>query len=384
MRAAAAFLGLILALAALVFSGCAPGLRVAGVEDLVEPDRIIELATGEALTPGELLERLARADVVFLGEYHQHALQHRNQLLLIEGLFMRRRELVVGLEMFSRPDQGLLDDWVAGRIGEEEFAERVVGPIINQETFEVYQPLLLWARQNRVPLLALNAPREITARVAREGLAGLSGPQRLGIAREVVLGPAPYKMRVARAFGHHQAVHDLDHFFAAQVVWDETMAETLADYLSSPEGRGRPAVVICGNEHVFHGWGVPGRVARRLAASQVLVLAPVTMDDETLGSGDADFIWVTAPQPPQKRLRLGIETAQGGLVVSRVSAHSEAERIGLRPGDRLLLLDGEEMGSLMDLHRAAVKGGAGVEHTLVVLRDGQRLTFHFRFREEEE
>ena len=50
----------------------------------------------------------------------------------------------------------------------------------------------------------------------------------------------------------------------AQIARDETMAARLTEYLASPAGQGRTAVVICGRGHCEFGLGMPDRVTRRM------------------------------------------------------------------------------------------------------------------------
>jgi len=378
---------LLLGLALFLVTACspsAPGLRLSGGDKNLPPDRIIDLETGRILTLGDLVDRLSGVRVVFLGEVHSHAAQHRHQLEIIQGLHARDPRLAVALEVFARPRQDLLNRWVGGQLGEEDFKKEVQGKILDLDTFEVYFPLLQWARETRTPLLALNAPRSIVAKVAASGLDGLSEEERRAVAADLQFGPEAYRRRVAAVFSKH-TVKDPDHFFAAQVVWDETMAETLAAYLTSSSGRDRRAVVICGNEHVIYGYGVPGRTARRLPAPQASLLMLLTSDTETLTPEAADFVWVTRPEPPRKRLRLGIELRtdpSGNIMVASVIPGSEAKRIGLRPGDELIKLNGRPLESLLDFHQAAVEGGADQDHILTVDRAGRILEFKFRFREQ--
>ena len=370
----------------LLLWGCSgPGIKKTARRGDHMPGDIVDLKTGDKLTLENLIERLRSRDVVFIGEYHQHSEQHRNQLSLIKGLWSFSPDLVIGLEVFPRPKQGLLDQWVRGDMAPEAFRERVLKEVLNLETLEVYFPLFQWARKHRVPILALNAPRAVSAHVARNGLDGLAPEQRQGIARDIQVGPEVYKKRVLEALKKHAHTSGLDYFFTAQVVWDETMAETVADYLNSPQGRGRRAVVICGNEHVFRGYGVPDRVRRRLGRSQAVVLCPVIGGGDTFSPEDADYIWLTEPAPERKRRRLGVTLKtddDGGVVVRSVQPGSEAERVGLSPGDALITLDGRAVKSFMDLHRAAVNGDPGRRHVLTLERQGEIIRVEFYFKEE--
>src|SRR5688572_1899793 len=81
--------------------------------------------TGQRLGLGELLERLAAADVVFAGETHDDETTHRAELWLYEGLRERRQDQVVlALEMFERDVQPALDAYLRREIGEADFLAR--------------------------------------------------------------------------------------------------------------------------------------------------------------------------------------------------------------------------------------------------------------------
>lgn len=368
-----------------LINGCTMGgLRVAEKRGALEPGQIIDTAGGDLLTAEQLVEKLAEADIIFLGEYHQHVQVHKNQLEIINTLWEKSPMLLIAMEVFPRTSQELLDKWISGEISEEDFKKQVMGGLLNPHTLAVYYPMLKWAREKRIPLLAINAPRKITAKIAAKGLDSLSGEERMSIARDIKLGPPEYMERVTRALKHHKGKLEPANFFAAQVAWDETMAETLADHMTS-EGRGRKAVTICGNEHIYHGYGVPDRVERRLRVPQKRILMLAVNENEKLTPEVADYIWAVKPEPPKKRLRLGIALTkddEGVPVIESVVKGSEAESIGLKAGDKLIAMDGKQIESAMDLHKAAIEGGTDKEHTLKVLRGEEELEFKFQFREE--
>lgn len=367
-------------------TGCGgPGLRVPGRFNPVPPDRIIDLKSGREINVQTLVRELSTARIVVLGEYHQHPGQHRNQLAILEGLRALNPRMLVGVEIISKSQQSLLNDWVEGRIPEKEFENLVAGRMLRPETFAVYYPLFRWARNHKIKLLALDIPRSLAGKIARQGLAALTSQERQMAAREIRVGPPAYRKRVLRVFSAHRALPNQDLFFKAQVVRDETMAETLVDYLKSPEGLNLSAVVITGNEHVIGGHGIPDRAARRMNGKVLSVLMLLNVEDKRLAASDADYVWVTGPAPKRKRLRLGVRLARdasGSLSIRSVVPGSEAERIGLKPGDRLVTLNGHPIKTFMDFHNAAVKGGTKRLHQLTVKRNGRLMTFPFRFQRE--
>ena len=350
----------------MTISGCAgSGLRIAGREGALEENAIYDLRTGQKLTLQELVGKLSGVRVIFIGEQHIHKGQHGNQLELLKALHEMDPKLALGLEVFPKTSQELLDLWIEGKLTEGEFSRRVVEDVLNIQTLDVYFPILDYARRVGMPLLALNAPRSITGKVARGGLAGLTSEERARIPDELVIGPDEYRERVSQAFAGHAGHVDLDNFFAAQVIWDETMAQTAADFLSSPKGMTYRLVVICGNEHVFRRHGIPARLARRNDSPQAVLLCPITTENDSLGPSEADYLWATPPEKPMKRPRLGVSLEKDLTVIS-TAPESEAERIGLQPGDRLLEMDGQVLETVMDLHRAAVGKEPNAVHTLTV------------------
>ncbi|MEO0407430.1 MAG: ChaN family lipoprotein, partial [Cyanobacteria bacterium P01_A01_bin.135] len=232
-------------------------------------------------------------DVVYLGERHDSARDHGAQLDIIEALYTEDPDMAIAMEMFQRPFQPVIDRYLAGEISEDEL---VAGTEYEQRwgfPWEFYAPIVRFAKEKDIPLLALNAPAEVTRQVAREGLESLEEPDFRYIPplEDIDVTNESYQAFVMAAFGAHgsHGNFNFDNFFAAQVIWDETMAATVAEFKqASPQTR---VVVLAGSGHVMYGYGIPSRVARRLEdIDQTLVLLnPV---DEVAGEAEvADVLW---------------------------------------------------------------------------------------------
>ncbi|MFK9832816.1 ChaN family lipoprotein, partial [Escherichia coli] len=61
---------------------------------------------------------------VFLGENHATTDHQKMESAVIEALQAAKRKVVVGLEMFTRPKQDVLDEWSAGSLSEDAFLEK--------------------------------------------------------------------------------------------------------------------------------------------------------------------------------------------------------------------------------------------------------------------
>ena len=244
----------------------------------------------------EELRLLLEADVVYLGEQHDSEADHAAQLAIIELIYAENPDIAIALEMFQRPFQPVIDRYLAGEISEAELVEQTEYEERWGFPWEYYAPFFRFAQENQLPVVALNAPGEVVSQIAREGLNSLEEEDQRYIPplSDIDTSNVDYQAFVQSAFGSHGAHGDFnfDNFFAAQVTWDETMAETVAEFKqASPDTL---VIVLTGTGHVIYGYGIPDRVARRLGDSLQQVKILLNFPEELLdgSSGDiADILW---------------------------------------------------------------------------------------------
>lgn len=239
-----------------------------------------------APTPA-LVDAMAAADVVLIGEAHDDAAAHRFELETLQALAARGRRVVLAMEMFERDQQPFLAAYVAGRIVETHLFQRIK-PWPNYASD--YRPLVEFAKARGWPVVGTNVPRPLAARVSREGLGALARlprAERRQAAREVRCPHDAYRARfvalMAEAGGHGGPKMDVERLYRAQCLKDETMAESLAALVAP----GATVVHINGAFHSDDRLGITPRIQRRLPGAKVLV---VTL---TPGGGDA----VALPPP---------------------------------------------------------------------------------------
>jgi len=254
-----------------------------------QPFRAQRNADGQALDQAQLLDELSLFDVVCLGEAHDSPRDHFAQLAITEGLERRARvsgrALGVGFEMFQQQysaalfayGKGSLDD--AGLRKRSQYDQRWGYP------YAYYRPVLALGRAYGLPLKALNASRELTRSVAENGLNKLTPRLRRQLPRELDLGDEEHRTEFERLMaGHpHGEGMDLDNFYAAQVVWDETMAQNAATWVSKHAPL-RQLVVLAGTAHCRHP-AIPARIERRgpLRVTNVRLSAETSADSEGFG-----------------------------------------------------------------------------------------------------
>ncbi len=237
------------------------------------PDDIVHVATGLPLDFGGLMELLAGARLVYVGETHDNPAAHRVQLRILRGLEERHPgRVALALEMFRSPQQPVLDRWSRGELDEAAFLAAVDWQRTWGLDFGHYRDLLAFARERRLDVIALNPPRELQDAVKRTDIDTL--PEALCRQLPELGPPDPYQRRVLEAVyrAHRPTGGDFEAFFRVQRLWEESMAERLADYLRSTHGAGKIVVVLTGGAHVEHGFGVPKKLLRRLPLPYLIVL----------------------------------------------------------------------------------------------------------------
>lgn len=244
------------------------------------PFRGLRSSDGALLGGAALMSELARADAVCIGERHDNAHDHYAQLATLDALTARRDvagfELGLGLEMFQQDTQPVLDAYASRRIEldrlerDAKWAERWGFPV------QYYGLQLESAREGGVPLLALNARTELTRAVAQNGLEGLD-PALAAELPEVELANATHRALFDRMIeGHPGPKEDegfSDRMYAAQVVWDETMATRATAWLGA-RAPARKLVIFAGRAHCARS-AIPERIERRGPFRVVSVLPEV-------------------------------------------------------------------------------------------------------------
>ena len=245
------------------------GIRAAAGD---EPHSFRALDLSAALAPAALIDALADKRVVFVGETHTRYGDHLNQLEIIEQLHARDPDIAIGVEYLQRRSQPQVDDYIAGRTTEQEFLRATEYYSEWGYDYRLYAPIFRFAREHHIPVRALNVPRSLPAAVAGGGIEGLSAEQRVELPRDIEPAGEAYKARLREVFDAHDSGQlDFDRFVAAQLVWDEGMAESAAEYLNANPGQ--RMLILTGSGHLEFGYGIPQRLQRRTGASYSIVLS---------------------------------------------------------------------------------------------------------------
>jgi len=324
----------------------APGQR----HELVRPPMGIE--TARARSFASIIDELADKRVVYVGENHTSYEDHLLQLRIIRALHRQDRRLAIGMEMFDRSTQPVLDAYTLEQsIDEPAFLKQ--SHYFEQWRFDyrLYKGILDFARRHRLPVLGLNIDKEIVSSVFKSGgTGGLSAEEKEDLPLERDLDMAGYREKLESVFKLHD-MPGLDNrrfsgFLQAQALWDETMAETAADYLTAHADH--RLVVIAGKGHVAGDSAIPPRLHRRLAVEQAVV---INDDGKGLDAKSADFIFFAPPEqlPPAPLLGVMLAESEEEVVVRELSPRAAAGEAGIVAGDVILAIDGQPIDKIEDL-----------------------------------
>jgi uncharacterized iron-regulated protein len=302
------------------------------------PYRVLRTRGGQEIAEEQFYDELAAAQAVCVGEVHANPHHHWAQLQIIDRLGQRGRRdgasLALGMEMFQRPFQGIVDDFAAGRIDEAALLSRSGWRARWGYDFALYRPLLRAALEHGMALLALNLADELRKKVSKSGIAGLSEADRDRLP-EVNLEDEAHRawfhalmaeMGGAHGHGHGEddghgedGEHDehgeghghgehgerderaqrAERIYSVQVLWDETMAEGAAVWLQAESGR--RIIILAGSGHC-HDSAIVRRMQRRGIDKVVSVRPLLDAGDEgedvsaELAEPITDYLFVMSPR----------------------------------------------------------------------------------------
>jgi len=315
----------------------------------VEASPVLDLSAFSTME--QIIPALADKRVVFIGEQHTRYDHHLTQLEIIRRLHALHPQLAIGMEMFQQPFQRYLDDYVAGSIDEQTMLRATEYYQRWRMDYRHYAPILRYAREHGLPLIALNVPTELTHQVAHVGLDGLDEEDREQLPADIAPADAAYRQRIKAVFDYHpnDKEHSFEHFLEAQLLWDEAMAEQAAAYLEQhPDHH---LVVLAGNQHIAWGSSIPQRLQRRM---QVPAASILNSWDGAVKPGLADYLLLPEERllPPVGSLGVLLGNGEEQVTITACAKDGACATVGLKAGDRISAIDNSTINNTTDLRLA--------------------------------
>jgi len=309
-------------------------MKVPELPEITEAHYRIYDAGGYPASFEAMIRAADKADAVFVGELHNDPVAHFLEAEILKAVHRRykteksRRSVILSLEMFERDVQTVLDEYLSGLITEMHFLNdsRVWG-----NYFSDYRPLVEFARENKIEVLAANAPRRYVNRVSRLGPEALND---LSPKAKIWLAPLPYpppspayrkkleNLREKGIMSHTKKENSADgktglseaeekmlskirsetaYIAEAQSLWDATMAFSITEALN--HNPGSLVLNINGRFHSEQKMGIPEHLIRCRPGTELLTITVLSencfpnFDNAFKNLGD--FIIITDPKLPR-------------------------------------------------------------------------------------
>ncbi|MGZ3768963.1 MAG: ChaN family lipoprotein [Bdellovibrio sp.] len=273
-----------------------------------ETSGILRGDTLQAMTLDESIQSVTPGSVVVVGENHGLKEHQSQQLQIMTALRNKGLKVSVGLEFFSYPHQDLVDSYRAGVLPEAEFLTAIQW---GRPSYDFYREQALFPDlKEGAHTVALNAPRSLTGKVSKTGLESLTEQEQALLPPQFSLGRDSYKRRFFELMPHLPSGPAADQYFAAQSIWDDTMAWKATEFLDvHPE---QVLVIVVGEFHVQYGGGLPDRIHARSAKTPVWTFSQINtsglsedeINKEISPSPEdgprADFLWAAPVKSPDR------------------------------------------------------------------------------------
>lgn len=191
--------------------------------------------SGKNLTAAQLASKLQKYDVVFFGEYHDQSEIHQYELELLEAMYKAKgAKLALSMEMFEVDNQSKLNNFLTDTLSEENFlaASR---PWPNYRTD--YAPLVNFAKEKKMPVIAANVPRFLAAHVAKNNASteSVEAQYQQWLPKHTYAPEGAYKDKFYAQMSSPAAPmkmppQRLAAVYAAQCLKDDKMAESIAAF----------------------------------------------------------------------------------------------------------------------------------------------------------
>jgi uncharacterized iron-regulated protein len=316
---------------AVLLAGSCASIELSGAtaEPLVQqprwaPGQVVDVRAEELVPIEQWKKKLSDYDVILLGEEHHNRHHVYAALEILHALMQQGRHPVIAMEMFGWDGQAALDQYTQTSNGtREQFLEGVGWKQNWGGPFEDYEPLVQFAKDHGLSLIALNPPKTLVKQVVQLGLTGVRTQpdwQRWGMADELILDDMGYRDRILGQLRDCHGGGEPEEYrtmYEASLVRDEGMAKTLAGILqkirTGTDSQAGPVVSYTGGGHIQYNLPVPKRLARRVAEGAKLVTVYFSAFEDgrepeirdMIREGIADYVWLTplGSQGPPRRCR---------------------------------------------------------------------------------
>lgn len=252
-----------------------------------------ETSSGRSVQVDAIVSAARQVRFVFVGESHNNPDHHQAQAEIIAALVKDGRDVSVGFEMFTRDNQDNLNPFSMGWWTDEEFVANADWKKQWGFPYALYKPIFDVVKENKLPMAALNVPRDWVRKVGKEGPSAITADQKNWVPTLDLSNKTHRDVFNALIGGHPDS--GLDNMYAGMVTWDTGMAKSALDFMSGSTNPRRIMVVCAGSGHMMYGQGINWRIKKTTGEKVVNVTCIDSDAPREVSKGLGDFVFVAPP-----------------------------------------------------------------------------------------
>ena len=345
---------------------------------------IVSGGAGAAVAFDQMIRDMRSSRFVYVGETHNSLPMHEIQYQVIRALYAQDRNFAIGLEMLPVTVQETLNKWTSGILTKDEFIREVRWYVHWNFNYGFYEKVFDFAKEHRLPVYALNVPREIITKIRMQGWDALSDEEKKFIPKSPDLANKDHRALIRKIFESSEIPHQMkgagfdmmfDGLYRGQSAWDEVMS---ANAVKGAESEGRRLVVCAGSGHLLYNLGLNMRALEKsgLPGKTVIVVAvPAGQKSLKVSRTYGDYVFGIAEEakPAFPSIGLALKKVDNleNLVVESKPIDGAASRADFEKGDVILAVDGRAYGDINELRTYTARFTCGDEIKFRILRAGQ-------------
>jgi uncharacterized iron-regulated protein len=233
--------------------------------------KIYDTRTKQVVAIDKIVTDMADADVLFFGEEHNDSAGHYLENKIFRALHVAYGDKVVlSMEMFETDNQTALNDYLQGFIDEARLAKDAR----LWSNYKDYRPMVDYAKQNHLPVIAADPPRRYVSLVTKRGMRALDS---LSKDAKKFLPPLPYDTLGGR---YRDKFMDImkgspgstsQNIYYSQSLWDAGMSYSIYKFLKANKHK---KVFHCvGGFHTEEKLGTAAQLQMRSKKMKILNIA---------------------------------------------------------------------------------------------------------------
>lgn len=324
----------------------------------IHPDKIYSAQNGDVISFEEMISEMKSSRLVYVGETHNSLPMHNIQAQIIKALFEQKGNLAVGLEMYTKKRQAILNKWSLGILSTEQFIQEAEWYVAWNFNFGYYANIFETIREYNIPLYALNAPRELISKIRMQGWDKLTSEEK-NLVPKPDLSHDEHRTLIRTIFENMEMPHAMkgaglemvfEGLYRAQSAWDEVMAANIIEALLWNDLH---MVVLAGSGHFLYNLGINRRAYEKTKwpfKTVICVVIPEGKSNIRVSRSLADYVWGIKAEKKPKFPSIGLKLKKfdglNNLVIEQKPIDGAALNAGFEKGDLILYVDGQEFAEI--------------------------------------